>query len=147
MILAIDDDPGRYSYLQILLDERRAIRGLQHKPPPLKIVTCTDCVENALKFEDYNPWVTAILLDYDLDGADLCSGCGNYNGELKSTAHLDKIIQAHVPVIITSCSGFANRKYLFDKLTEAKVQVASIPADHSGVEREWLGTLWSWGLI
>lgn len=135
MILAIDDDPGRYDYLAILLERRPGA-------PALRIVSCAECVATWL------PHASAVLLDYDLDGVEICEACGErVNLGHKSSAYLPDIIARRVPVVVTSCSHPDNRIALHKALDEAGVRVANAAADHQGCEFEWLGQLWVWGVL
>ena len=135
MILAVDDDPGRYDYLRVLLNERG------DDAPRFVVATCRECVESHI------PHATAILLDFDLDGREECARCNGWIDVTNATAYLDAVIARGVPVIVSSCSSNANRKHLVTQLHERGVKVAGIAADHFGVEREWLGPLWVWGVV
>lgn len=131
LLLAVDDDPGRYDYLRVVLGDR--VR--------LVVATCRACVEEHL------PGAAAVLLDFDLDGAEECAGCAGWIDVANSTAYLDAVIARRVPVIVSSCSSHANRAHLARVLGAAGIEHAAIPADHLGVELEWVGRLWVWGVL
>lgn len=138
ILLAIDDDPGRYDYLRVLLDDRSR-RGL--RTPRLVVATCPACVSRTL------PHAAVVLLDYDLDSTDLCPNCGGYAGVSKGIEYIPTLTQARLPVIVTSCSAYENRRALVDGLDAGRVPARSVPADSLGVEYEWLGHLWFWSVL
>lgn len=138
ILLAIDDDPGRYDYLRVLLDYRSE-RGIAS--PRLVVATCPGCVSRTL------PHAAAVLLDYDLDSHDLCPNCGGYAGVSKGIEYIPALVRARLPVIVTSCSAYENRRALLDGLDAGGVPARPIPADSLGVEYAWLGHLWYWSVL
>lgn len=135
LILAIDDDPGRYSYLAHLIDQRPEPR------PTLVVATCRSCVEQHLAK------AAVVLLDFDLDGFEECVSCKGWIDVSKSTEYVEQVTAACIPVIMTSCSRPQNRAWLASQLESGNVKFVRNPADHMGVELEWLGQLWTWGII
>lgn len=138
IILAVDDDHGRYDYLRVLLEERER----SGKPPVLLVVaTCRACVELHLR-----P-AAAVLLDYDLDSGALCAACGGWCDVEKGSGYVDAIARRRVPVIVTSASHPDNRRSLADALVGAGVRVEVMSALDYGCEARWLGRLWAWGVL
>lgn len=132
VILAIDDDEGRYDGLRRLLDGRA----------PLTVACCSECVAAALQV------ATVVLLDYDLDSGDPCA-CGDLpepSGR-KASAWVPWIIERGLPVIVTSCSWPENVDRLVADLRGRVPHLARHPAMEPECELRWLGRLWSWGLL
>lgn len=128
-LLAIDDDPGRYDYLRLLLKQR----GVD-----LRVVCCAPCVTEALSLGP-----VAVLLDHDL--SEECS-CGMPT--LTNTrSYLDDIVVSGRPVVVTSCSAPHNRSFLTDYLRDRGVKVRQHSADSLGCEWAWLGMLWYAGVL
>ena len=138
IILAIDDDPGRYDYLRVLLGERE--RAGQ---PPVRLViaTCRACVERHL------PESAAVLLDYDLDSGELCAACGGWCDVDKGTGYVNDLGGSGLPVIVTSASHPENRHKLASALSDVGVRVELMSALDYGCEARWLGRLWAWGVL
>ena len=134
VILAIDDDAGRYDGLRRLLEDRPGA-------PEVRVVSCPDCVAREL------PGAVAVLLDYDLDGEDCCPGCGGWRGARKGLEHVPAVVGAGVPVIVTSCSAPENRRALVEAARAGGARVVGHAAEGWGVELAWLGRLWVWGVL
>jgi hypothetical protein len=131
MILAIDDDAGRYQNFKNLL-------ALRTNPVPFEVATCPGCVNRFL------PEATHIFLDYDLDGYQECASCLiESTVNLKGSYYLPHLNELGRPVIVSSCSQDSNRYYLYDNLTVKKK--ICIPAWELNVEYKWLGWLWAYG--
>lgn len=138
MLLAIDDDSGRYDGLRLYLRDRLDHSG---KHIDLKVVCCAACIDK------YLPEATAILLDYDLDSGELCAECGSWPEQLKSMAYINKIIARNVPTIVTSCSDWQNVMSLSYMLSKHKVLTAQHNAHETECELRWLGRLAIWGVL
>lgn len=137
-LLAIDDDPGRYDYLRVLLREREEAGGTRVR---LVVEACRECVERHL------PTASAVLLDYDLDGGDLCAACGGWPDVSKGSGYVGILSTAGIPVIVTSASHPENRMALAAALRDAGVRVDVLSASDFGCETRWLGRLWAWGVV
>ncbi len=122
MILAIDDDPGRYDHLARLLSTE------------IQVAACTQCVMRLL------PRSTAVLLDHDLNSG-YCLQCGQ-KSDLEDSRPFVPLIQ--VPTIVTSASMMVNRKWLVDHLTVPCAQISAISIDP---ELSWIGWLYLQGVL
>lgn len=138
ILLAIDDDPGRYDYLRVLLGEREQAGKV---PIRLVVAACRACVERHL------PEALAVLLDYDLDSGELCTACGGWVDVDKGSAYVDDLDGSGLPVIVTSASHPANRHALVVALRDVGVRVDLLSAIDYGCETRWLGRLWAWGVL
>ena len=130
-LLAIDDDPGRYDHLAVLL----SARGVS-----LSVACCSACVARLL------PTASAVLLDYDLDGGEAC-GCGTMPEQANALSYVDAIAAAKVPVVVVSASALANRKALATALRESGATLTLLSASDLDPELRWLGWLWSLGVL
>jgi hypothetical protein len=130
MIIAIDNDPGRYEYFASLCLEKNI---------DFKVVTCGPCIRY------FAPRSKAILLDYDMDSGDLCAYCEGYAEQVKTTVYVPLINKCKVPVIISSCSYDINRKHLFEVLTVEHKTL--YPAWDFNVEHKWMGWLYMRGVL
>lgn len=139
LILAIDDDTGRYDGLRRHV-EARAATGRDNIR--LVVATCPACVASHL------PHAAVVLLDYDLDGGDLCCFCdGLVTERTKGIHYAGDIAKRGVPVIVTSCSSIENVRRLVGDLRRRGVEVAQHPAFESECELRWLGRLAVWGML
>ena len=130
MIVAIDDDPGRYDYFKMLCEDK----GI-----PFKVVACEPCIRK------YLPEATGILLDYDLDTETLCAECGGWVEQVQSTQYVPLLNRMDVPVAISSCSYHVNRKYLYQILDVTHKVL--MPAWDQNVEHMWIGWLYMRGCL
>ena len=110
MILAIDDDPGRYDHLRRLLEARDV---------ELFVVACPACVSERVRY------ASGVLLDYDLDSGEPCAGCwssyGVWSHAAKGLHHVPALAARRVPVVVTSASYHENVSRLCAALREADV--------------------------
>jgi DNA-binding NarL/FixJ family response regulator len=137
VILAIDDDAGRYDGLRRLLDQRPGA-------PALVVACCSACVLAHL------PRATAVLLDYDLDGQDPCAACdgATFADRHKAILYVPEIAAAGVPVVVTSASYSENVDAMIAKLRAYGVgRIARYSAHDTMPEPHWLAALWSWGVL
>jgi hypothetical protein len=132
MILAIDDDPGRYEHLGRLLGSRADLR--------LVVGCCPRCVRAHLRT------AAAVLLDHDLDGAAACS-CGLPQQHDDTRVYLPWVADLKLPTIVTSASSRANVRHLVQQLVQAGVPQVSISAIETDPELRWLGWLWLQGVL
>lgn len=137
ILLAIDDDIGRYDGLRRYLAEMR-----KHKPetPRLLVCCCRPCVAAAL------PNAAAVLLDYDLDSGEFCC-CGHLPEDRTGAAFAAQIAAAEVPVIVTSASHRLNRLALVEDLQARGSTVAEMSAGDVSPELGWVGRLAVWGAL
>lgn len=132
MILAIDDDPGRFDHLRRLLDGRGI--GM-----PLVVASCARCVAHHI------PRALAVLLDHDL-GPARCPACGvDVPGRENGRKYLPAIRASGLPCIVVSCSSRENVAALCDGL--AGHQYTRIAAIETDPELRWLGWLWARGVM
>lgn len=131
-LLAIDDDPGRYDGL------RRYIEGCG---VDLDVACCAPCVARLL------PGASAVLLDFDLDGAEACS-CGLAPTRFTNGGtYVAQIAARRVPVVMTSASSSSNRRWLARQLAEHGVPYVAHSAADPDPEDRWIGALWRLGAI
>ena len=140
VILALDDDRERFSYLETLLDGRAEI----------VYAACPSCVADAL------PRADAVLLDYDLDSGEPCPGClasyAMWRGPMhrqqsKGLHYVPAIAARKVPTIVVSASSRENVASLCAALAEAEVLFTRIAATDSDPELKWAGRLWARGVL
>lgn len=132
-ILAIDDDPGRYEYLRRLVEPK----GIE-----VVCVCCESCTLGHLR----SGLVFAVLLDYDLDSGEDC-GCGMPPERSKGADYLAEIARTRLPVIVSSCSAYENRRSMTCALQFADTKVTEIAANVQQPELRWIGWLWAVGAI
>ena len=135
MILAIDDDSGRFDHLRRLLGSR----------VELVIAACPACVAEHL------PRASAVLLDYDLDSGEPCPGClasyGVWAHAAKGLHHVPALAARRVPVVVVSASYPENVSRLCAALREAGVLHAQHRATDVDPEVRWIGALWAMGAL
>lgn len=129
LILAIDDDPGRYDELQRITYGRVRIY----------VACCEQCVAERL------PECAAVLLDHDITG-EPCT-CGEWSTTDDTRPHLPAIAARGVPVIVTSCSDPDNRRALTAALLRGGGHVLQHSANEIQPEMHWLGWLWLQGVL
>lgn len=127
-ILAIDDDPSRYIHFKNLLEAGNV---------KIVVVCCAKCVAREL------PKAVAVLLDYDLDSGAGCAGCGNQPERASTMFHVPAMIEAALPVIVTSASHSINRARLVTALRDGGINAVQISAIEVDPELRWLGWLWT----
>lgn len=136
MILAIDDDSGRFDGLRRMLEPR----GVE-----LRVACCCACVNDAVLHG-----VKAVLLDYDLDSGDPCS-CGEHLPEFdKGTRWVEYVAKLAVPVLVTSASYVENVDRLCAMLRiymPTNVPHARVSAHEIMPEDRWISKLWQWGVL
>ena len=134
MILAIDDDPARYEYLQRLLEGRVEV----------VVACCPACVSRLL------PEASAVLLDFDLNLEDSCT-CGKPYAEYKQRSntlpYVPAVAARQVPVVVTSASGSENIRALCQALRAANVRFGQYRACDTDPEYNWIGRLWVMGAL
>lgn len=126
MILAIDDDPGRYDGLRVLLNDRIE----------LKIASCKDCIAEFITKAD------AILLDHDLCSQE-CT-CGEWPDIETTREYVNWINNLNIPTIVTSCSNYDNREWLIANLKVPKRRHSAMEIQP---EYHWIGWLWSQNVL
>jgi len=135
MILAIDDDGGRYGHLAHLLEGRAEV----------VVACCPVCVSELL------PVATAVLLDYDLDGGDPCprcfASCALWASHPKGIMYADKVAARKVPVVVTSSSSNENVRALCAKLRAYDVRFRQHRATDTDPELKWIAELWLMGVL
>lgn len=136
IILAIDDDPGRYEHLRGLLGDRAK----------LVFATCGACVAG------YLTTAAAVLLDYDLDSGEPCPCClASFGvwGEvgLKGSRYADRIVRSGTPVIVTSAAGRVADQMAVAMRGAGHSRVARISVVETDPEIRCLGQLWAWGVL
>lgn len=136
MILAIDDDSGRFDHLRRLLEARDV---------ELFVVACPYCVAANL------PRASGVLLDYDLDSGEPCPYCfasyGVWAHAAKGIHHVPALAARRVPVVVTSASYPENVSRLCAALRDAGVLHAQHRATDVDPEVRWIGALWAMGAL
>ena len=133
VLLAIDDDAGRYDGLRRYLGDRSDVQVV--------VACCAACVAQHL------PTASAVLLDYDLDSGELCEACGGWPEQVKSTSYLPAVLARRVPTVVTSCSYPANVLGLCRALHQGGVPHIASNAHETDCELRWLGWLWLRGVL
>lgn len=128
-LFALDDDPGRYDGLRLIVGDR----------VELVVGCCPACVAAHL------PRADAVLLDHDLDGWPCV--CGTAHGLADSRGYLPAIVASGPPVIVTSGSASENRRHLTTELLSAGARVTLHSAHEIMPEWVWIGRLWAWGVL
>ena len=135
MILAIDDDAGRYEHFGRLLGGRAEV----------VVACCPACVAELL------PKAAAVLLDYDLDSGDVCNRCSasydTWREYAKAIHYVPAVAARGVPVVVTSSSSSENIRALCAKLRAYDVRFRQHRATDPDPEVRWIGELWVMGVL
>jgi hypothetical protein len=160
-ILAIDDDPERYTDLRRILGAREAAG---REVPAFRIATCPACVVELL------PGAGAVLLDYDLDWTRddhgrlhrcPCPRClnhivsGEYEGmppdglavpRFTGEECINAVERSGLPVIVVSDNPWGGQR-LLAVLRACHVRVELIRASSSCATERWVSALYGWGTL